>query len=111
MLRLDGQLILMQPNFKYCYRTYFDDYTHLQIFTHEGIYDLLEMAGLKIEAIDPRFMPVNMKSTLKLNLPFLPLIVRAYLALPWRPLAGQMLVVAQNRWPLVAGQKSAGAGG
>jgi hypothetical protein len=45
-------------------------------------------------------MPVNMKSTLRLRLPFLPLIVRFYLALPWRPLAGQMLVVAQNRWPL-----------
>lgn len=111
VLRLDGRLILMQPNFKLCYKTYFDDYTHLQIFTHEGMYDLLEMAGLKIESMEPRFMPVNMKSTLKLQLPFLPLIVRSYLALPWRPLAGQMLVVAQNRWPLLSASAAPGAAG
>ena len=94
-----GRLILLQPNFKYCYRTYFDDYTHLQIFTHEGMYDLLEMAGLRIERMHARFLPVNMKSTLKLHLPFLPLLVRTYLRLPYKPLAAQMLAVAQNHPP------------
>ena len=44
VLRPDGRLILLQPNFKYCYKTYFDDYTHLQVFTHLGMYDLLEPA-------------------------------------------------------------------
>lgn len=98
VLRRDGRLILLQPNFKYCYRTYFDDYTHLQIFTHEGMYDLLEMAGLKIHAMHPRFLPVNMKSTLKLQLPCLGLLVRTYLKLPFKPLAAQMLVVAENHY-------------
>lgn len=100
VLRKGGRLILLQPNFKYCYRTYFDDYTHLQIFTHEGMYDLLEMAGLRIEDMHGRYLPVNMKSTLKLNLPFLDLIVRLYLHLPYKPLAGQMLAVATNNPPL-----------
>ncbi|MBI4817806.1 MAG: class I SAM-dependent methyltransferase [Deltaproteobacteria bacterium] len=102
VLRLDGRLILMQPNFKYCYRTYFDDYTHLQVFTHEGMYDLLEMAGLQIESIDPRFLPVNMKTTLKLRLPALHTLVAMYLRSPIRPLAAQMLVVARNHSPNVA---------
>ena len=94
-----GRLILLQPNFKYCYRTYFDDYTHLQIFTHMGMYDLLEMAGMRIERMHARYLPVNMKSTLKLNVPFLPLVVRLYLRLPYKPLAAQMLCVAQNTAP------------
>ncbi len=98
VLRPKGRLILMQPNFKYCYKTYFDDYTHLQIFTHMGLYDLLEMAGMRVTACHPKFMPVNMKSTLKLNLPCLGLIVRAYLSSPIKPLAGQMLMVAENEW-------------
>ncbi|MCB9830993.1 MAG: class I SAM-dependent methyltransferase [Planctomycetes bacterium] len=98
VLRPKGRLILMQPNFKYCYKTYFDDYTHLQIFTHMGLYDLLEMAGMRVSACHPKFMPVNMKSTLKLNLPCLGLIVRAYLHSPIKPLAGQMLMVAENEW-------------
>ena len=99
VLRPDGRLILLQPNFKYCYRTYFDDYTHLQVFTHMGIYDLLGMAGMDIEAMHARFLPVNMKSTLRLRVPFLKYIVRAYMRSPYKPKAGQMLVVARNRQP------------
>lgn len=92
-----GRLILLQPNFTYCAATYFDDFTHLQIFTHNGLRDLLEMAGFPLHEMQPRFLPVNMKSTLKYTPPFLPLIVRTYLRLPWRPKAGQMLHVATNR--------------
>jgi ubiquinone/menaquinone biosynthesis C-methylase UbiE len=96
VLRPSGLMILLQPNFKYCYRTYFDDYTHLQIFTHMGMYDLLEMAGMRVERMHAKFLPVNMKSTLRLKLPFLESIVWAYLRSPIKPLAGQMLVVARN---------------
>jgi ubiquinone/menaquinone biosynthesis C-methylase UbiE len=99
VLRPKGRLILLQPNFKYCYRTYFDDYTHLQIFTHMGMYDLLEMAGLRVERMHAKFLPVNMKSTLRLRIPCLPLVVRAYLHSPWKPRAGQMLAVATNENP------------
>lgn len=99
VLRPDGRLILLQPNFKYCYRTYFDDYTHLQIFTHMGMTDLLGMAGMEVEAMHAKFLPVNMKSTLRLRIPFLGTIVRMYMRSPIKPLAGQMLVVARNRAP------------
>ncbi|TFG48154.1 MAG: class I SAM-dependent methyltransferase, partial [Gemmatimonadales bacterium] len=65
VLRLGGLLILMQPNFKFCSATYFDDYTHLQIFTDASLYDFLEAYGLPVRESQPRFMPVNMKSTLR----------------------------------------------
>ena len=97
VLRLEGLLILMQPNFKYCSTTYFDDYTHVQIFTDASLLDFLEAYGFTVKASYPKFMPVNMKSTLRLNIPALPLLVRAYLALPFKPFAGQLLMVAENR--------------
>jgi SAM-dependent methyltransferase len=97
VLRLDGTLILMQPNFKYCSTTYFDDYTHIQIFTDASLFDFLEAYGFQVTGNLPKFMPVNMKSTLRLRLPFLPQIVRLYLALPFKPFAGQMLMVSRNR--------------
>jgi hypothetical protein len=64
-----------------------------------GMYDLLEMAGLRVERMHAKFLPVNMKSTLRLHIPFLPLVVRAYLRSPWKPRAGQMLAVATNESP------------
>lgn len=96
IVRDDGTLIVLQPNFRFCYNTYFDDYTHLQIFTDRSLYDLLEAFGFAVTEAAPRFLPVNMKSTLRLRLPALRQLVRLYLALPWRPLAGQMLFVCRN---------------
>jgi SAM-dependent methyltransferase len=96
ILRPGGRLILLQPNFKYCSSTYFDDYTHIQIFTDASLLDFLEAYGFKVIQSVPRFLPVNMKSTLRLNLPMLPLIVRAYLSLPFKPLAAQLLMAAEN---------------
>jgi SAM-dependent methyltransferase len=97
ILRFGGNLILMQPNFKYCSTTYFDDYTHVQIFTDASLFDFLEAYGFRIVGNHPKFMPVNMKSTLRLNLPGLPLIVRTYLSMPFKPFAGQLLMVAENK--------------
>lgn len=96
VLKQGGKLMLMQPNFKYCANTYFDDYTHIQIFTDASLLDFVEAYGYRVVRSIPRFMPVNMKSTLRLNLPMLPLIVRLYLSLPFKPFGGQLLLVAEN---------------
>lgn len=91
-----GKLLAMQPNFALCWREYFHDYTHLQIFTHEGLADLLAVSGFVIKDVKARFLPVNMKSRFALKLPCLHLITRLYLRLPYKPMAGQMLVVAEK---------------
>lgn len=97
VLRRGGRLMLMQPNFKYCSSTYFDDYTHIQIFTDASLLDFLEAYGFKVVRSMPRFMPVNMKSTLRLRLPMLSQLVRLYLESPFKPFAGQMLMVSENQ--------------
>jgi SAM-dependent methyltransferase len=86
-----GRLLLVQPNFRYCVRAYFDDYTHRTVFTHVSLADLVRAHGFAVEHVEPRFLPLSFKS----RLPTWPWLVRLYLALPWRPLAGQMLVVGR----------------
>ena len=93
ILKPGGRLILVQPNFKYCATAYFDDYTHLQIFTHVSLADLLASRGFAVVAVEGRFLPLSVKST---RLPVRGAFIRAYLASPIRPLAAQMLVVAQK---------------
>jgi SAM-dependent methyltransferase len=87
----DGRLIVLQPNFRYCSRRYFDDYTHLQVFSHVSLADRLSSAGFQILRVEPRFMPFSLKS----RVPAAPLLVRLYLWAPFRPGAGQMLLVAR----------------
>jgi len=92
VLNADGKLIVIQPNFKYCCKDYFDDYTHVQVFTHIGLSDLLIASGFSVLELKPRFLPFSMKS----NLPKSPWLVRLYLQSPIKPFAGQMLIVAKN---------------
>lgn len=92
VLRPGGKLLIIQPNFKYAYREYFDDYTHVQIFTHISLTDLLVTAGFAVEKAVPRFLPFSLNS----SGPKWPWLLHLYLWLPWRPLAGQMYLVART---------------
>ena len=91
MLRPGGRLILMQPNFRLNPGRYFDDFTHVAIFTDQSLSDYLASLGWRIEVRQARFLPLTLKSRAS-GLAFL---VPWYLRSPIKPLAGQMLVVAQ----------------
>lgn len=90
-LRPGAYLALLQPNFTYCYRTYFDDYTHKTIYTLEGLSNFLADRGFKVIHRHPRYLPFSFKSRLPRPL----WAVRAYLRSPWRPMGAQMLVICQ----------------
>ena len=85
-----AMLTIVQPNFKYCAREYFEDYTHVTIYTDKGLSDLLAANGFKIVRCVPRFMPFTIKG----SLPVHPLLIRLYLMSPFKPLAKQMLISA-----------------
>lgn len=92
VLKPGGKLLVIQPNFRYAYRDYFDDYTHVNIFTDLSLPDFFASAGFEISRVEPRFMPFSLKA----GLPVHPALVWLYLRSPWRPKAGQMLVVARK---------------
>jgi ubiquinone/menaquinone biosynthesis C-methylase UbiE len=92
VLKPGGKLLVIQPNFRYCYRDYFDDYTHVMIYTDRSLADVIAAAGLEPVRVLPRFMPFSMKS----RLPAAPPLVWLYLRSPVKPFAGQMLIVARK---------------
>lgn len=85
-----GRFILIQPNFRLNPAEYFDDYTHVAIYSDRSLRDYLAAAGWRIDHVTPRFLPLSMKSRFS-GLSFL---VPWYLKSPVKPLAGQMLIVA-----------------
>ena len=95
VLRPGGRFAVVQPNFRLQPGRYFDDYTHRAIFTDVSLADWMASHGFRIVTVVPRFLPLTVKSRLG-GLSFLmPLSLR----LPWRPLAGQMFVVAERPAP------------
>jgi ubiquinone/menaquinone biosynthesis C-methylase UbiE len=83
-------LTIVQPNYKYAFREYFDDYTHVSIYTEVSLCDFLASEGFVIKRCVPRFLPLTIKG----KLPVSPLLIRLYLASPFKPLAKQMLISA-----------------
>lgn len=92
-LRAGGTLTLLQPNYRYAYREYFDDYTHVAVYSHVSLADLLTAHGWDVIEVRPRFLPLTVKSRLPVWAP----LIAAYLASPFKPMGKQMLVVARPR--------------
>lgn len=86
-----GSLTILQPNYRYAYREYFDDYTHVSIYSHISLCDFLAANGFEPVEVRPRFLPLTVKS----RLPAWGPLVGLYLRSPLKPLGKQMLVQAR----------------
>jgi hypothetical protein len=91
----DGTLNILQPNYYYAYREYFDDYTHRTVYTHTSLTDFLEAHGYDVIECHPRFLPLTIKS----RVPVWRLFIRLYLSSPWKPLGKQMFLRARPKSP------------
>lgn len=92
VLKNRGKLILIQPNYYYAYREYWDDYTHVKAFTHTSLADFLTSKNYKIEKVVKRFLPFSFHSIL----PKTYLLTKIYLSFPYHFAAKQMLVIASK---------------
>ena len=90
-LKSGGTLTLLQPNYRYAFREYFDDYTHKTVYSHLSICDFLHANSYEVLKVKPRFLPLTLKSKLKVS----PALIRLYLMSPIKPLGKQMLVQAR----------------
>ena len=86
LLRPGGRFIVIQPNFRYAFRRYFDDYTHRSVFTHVSLPALLRSRGFAHRAGRRRASCPTRCRTLVSR--FAAWLVRAYLRSPIKPMAG-----------------------
>lgn len=92
VLKPRAKVILLQPNYRYAYREYFDDYTHKKVFTHVSLKDFFEAGGFHAIHVAPRFLPFSLKS----RLPKSYILTKLYLNSFFKPMAKQMLLVFQK---------------
>ncbi|MBR8829587.1 MAG: hypothetical protein N5P05_001464 [Chroococcopsis gigantea SAG 12.99] len=91
ILKPHGSLLVIQPNFKYSYKEYFDFIDHKLAITHLSLEEILKTVGFKIDVLIPRFLPFSTKGR-----PSSPALLKIYLKLPiaWGLLGGQLFVRA-----------------
>ena len=93
ILKPGGFIIILQPNFRYCYRDYYMFFDHLTALDHRSMEEVLQTTGFTPKKIIPRFLPYTTKSGLPSSL----FLLKIYLKLPflWNIFGGQMLVLAE----------------
>jgi len=96
-LKPGGRIAIIGPNFKYCYKEYFDFADHYVILSELGLAEHLYGAGFNLLKIYPKFLPLSFRSGGWL--PVNKLTVTSYLKLPffWNFLGKQFLVVAEKK--------------
>ena len=94
-LKHKGKLIVIQPNYSLAYKKYFDDYTHISIWSDKSLCDFLQVNGFEVSQVRKRFLPLSLKS----RFPVSSFLIQLYLKLPFKLFAGQMLVVAHPSKP------------
>lgn len=92
-LKPTGTIVIMGPNFKYCYQEYFDCADHIIPLTHISIEEHLTSAGYSVTKNVPRFLPYSFRS----RLPSWPILVSCYLKFPflWKYIGKQFLILAK----------------
>jgi SAM-dependent methyltransferase len=93
-LSRNGKIAILQPNYRYAYKEYFDDYTHVTVYSHESLRDFLASNDYEIDECEPRFMPLTVKDR---RMPVWTPLIGLYLSLPVKPFGKQMLLVAHPR--------------
>lgn len=90
-LKPGGALLVIQPNFKYSAKEYYDFIDHELPITHISLQEILETVGFKINVLIPKFLPFTTKGR-----PASPELLKLYLKLPflWYFLGGQMFIKA-----------------
>jgi SAM-dependent methyltransferase len=94
LLRVDGRVVILQPNIKLVGAAYWDFIDHRVPLTEESLVEAASFAGFERIEVIGRFLPYSVKG----RLPASPILVRAYLALrpAWWLLGKQTLYVGER---------------
>lgn len=93
-IKKGGKICVMGPNFKYCYKEYFDFADHTLIFSELAIAEHLYGAGFNIQKAYPKFLPISFRG----RIPSADFLVKLYLSFPiaWNIMGKQFLVIAEK---------------
>lgn len=92
-LKPGGALLVIQPNFKYSTKEYYDFIDHQLPITHISLQEILQTVGFNIDVLIPRFLPFSTKGR-----PASTNLLKLYIKLPflWYFLGGQMFIKASK---------------
>jgi len=101
VLRKNGRLLILQPNYRFCYKNYWNFFDHITPLDDRSMVELLKLNGFEIIKVKPKFLPFSTKGMIKKIFPdnlllfILKLVLKINLL--QKLLGGQMLIYSKNK--------------
>jgi len=97
VLRKGGRLLILQPNYRFCYKDYYMWFDHLTPIDDRSLSEVLSLNGFEIKESKPRFLPHTTKS----RLPKSVFLLKLYLRMPilHRLIGKQAFIYAEKCYP------------
>jgi len=94
VLKMNGKLLILQPNIKYAYKEYWDFFDHNLPFSHLSMCEIIQKVGFNIILVMPRFLPYTTKNIIPKNV----FLIKLYLNLRLlqKIFGKQMFIVAEK---------------
>jgi SAM-dependent methyltransferase len=94
ILKPEGELLLLQPNIRYCAKDYWMFFDHITPLDDRSITEALEITGFSVKECIPQFLPYSTKGRLPKSL----IGLRVYLMVPllWKIFGKQVFVRAEK---------------
>lgn len=93
-LKPGGRFLILQPNYRFCYRDYWMFFDHLTPLDDRSLGEALETQGFRVIHTLPRFLPYTTQSRLPKSLALLKVYLR--LPLAWQIFGQQAFVIAET---------------
>jgi len=78
VLRIDGKLLILQPNIRFCYKEYWNFFDHISALDDKSLSEVLELNGFKVIECKSKFLPYTTKS----RFPKAIFLIKLYLRIP-----------------------------
>lgn len=62
ILKPNGSLLILQPNYRFCYKDYFMFFDHITALDDRSLCEILELSGFKVIECKPKFLPYSTKN-------------------------------------------------
>jgi len=79
VLKPKGKLLILQPNFRYCYKDYWMFFDHITPLDDRSLTEILTLNHFQILELKPKFLPYTVKSKIPKSI----ILLKIYLKLPF----------------------------
>lgn len=95
ILKRDGEILILQPNIRYCYNEYWMFFDHITPLDHDSLTEVLDINNFRIVKCIPRFLPFT---AVKKKYPKSVLLIKLYLKfhLLYKIFGSQMFILAKK---------------